>query len=75
MPSRTPWSRRLRCSTRPLLTTGDENATAPATEARRCVEHLREVTLRHGGDREADDAVLVGSSATVTLQRAIEAWG
>jgi uncharacterized membrane protein YgaE (UPF0421/DUF939 family) len=57
------------------LATGDEDATAPATEARRSVEHLREVTLRHGGDREADDAVLVGSSATITLQRAIEAWG
>jgi uncharacterized membrane protein YgaE (UPF0421/DUF939 family) len=56
------------------LTTTDEDATAPATDARRCVEHLREVTLRHGGDRKADDAVLVGSSATVTLQRAIEAW-
>ena len=57
------------------LTAGDEDATAPAAEARRCVEQLREVTLRHCGDRDADDAVLVGSSATVTLQRAIEAWG
>ena len=56
------------------LATGDQDATSPATGARRCVEHLREVTLRLGGDREADDAVLVGSSATVTLQRAIEAW-
>lgn len=56
------------------LNTGHEDATAPAADARRCVEHLREVTLRHGGDRDTDDAVLVGSSATVTLQRAIEAW-
>lgn len=47
---------------------------APTAEAMGCVDRLREVTLRLGGDRDADDAVLVGSSATVTLHRAIEAW-
>lgn len=54
------------------LTTGD--SAAPAADAMRCVDHLREVTLRHGGTRNADDAVLVGASATVTLQHAIAAW-
>jgi uncharacterized membrane protein YgaE (UPF0421/DUF939 family) len=56
------------------LTSGDDAAYAPVDEATRCVEHLREVSLRRGGARDADDAVLVGSSATVTLQRAIDAW-
>jgi uncharacterized membrane protein YgaE (UPF0421/DUF939 family) len=56
------------------LTSGDAAAAAPAADAMRCVEHLREVTLRHAAIRDADDVVLVGASATVTLQRAVEAW-
>ncbi len=54
--------------------TMDENAHASVAEARRCVDDLHEVTMRHVGDRDADQAVLVGASATVTLHRAIEAW-
>ena len=56
------------------LMTMDEDAHASVAEARRCVDHLREVTLRHVGDPGADDAVLIGASATVALQRAIEGW-
>ena len=56
------------------LMTMDDDAHASVAEARRCVEQLREVTLRQTGDRDADDAVLVGASATVALQRAIESW-
>lgn len=56
------------------LMTMDEDAHAAVAEARRCVEHLRQVTLRHVGDPGADDAVLIGASATVALQRAIEGW-
>lgn len=51
-----------------------EDSAAPAADARRCVQHLREVTLRRADTRDADDVVLIGASATVTLQRAIEAW-
>jgi uncharacterized membrane protein YgaE (UPF0421/DUF939 family) len=56
------------------LMTGDDADAAHVAGAVRCVEHLRQVTLQRGSTREADEAVLVGASAAVTLQRAIEAW-
>ena len=44
---------------------------APVARAREAVEHLRHVVLDQHGDPEY---VLVGSSVTVSLERAIEAW-
>ena len=51
--------------------TGAPEEPAPSGQAREAVEHLRRVVLDRDGD---PDYVLVGSSVTVSLERAIQAW-
>ena len=51
--------------------TGSREVAAPSAHARAAVEHLRHVVL----DQHDDPSyVLVGSSVTVSLERAIQAW-
>lgn len=65
----------LRCTANMLEATDFAGASQerdiPYEEARRSVARLRQVTLQQ---RDSADAVLIGSSVTVSLQRAVEAW-